>query len=658
MAIKNLIIGIILALSFVFVIGCAVTTITPTLTADQVVCNADGVLDATEQCDAPSEVEADEQCQDVQEGSICSRDDCICYVPSEACNANGQADVGEECDPVQINDPSKCNPDCTWTFCGDGEINVPNGKSLGGAPPGYIEECDPGPNGTNQTGADLLCQALTGDPGASCRGCRCAVPPFPCSLGTFLSLLGVVGPLPAGAVCSDDCAALDPSWTCDMVNCVCNAPQYGCVANTLKSMFGRNTFDPWSHVCNDDCAVLQQFLPAGSLVACDMDDCVCKAQLPPGGAGYDCAGNTFASAFGGNTYQAGQVCDDNCDELGELFGMDLECDLTSCVCLPEDEEEEEEGGVSCAENRDRVLVQGRAPIPTDADNVCIDDCEEELYCNEHCVCDYERVVTPRCGDGYISSQWVGGGGHEECDLGGRYNASQTKPDTCPEPEVCVECRCVNITEEPTDLVDDDDDNETTGCVEPYMSYDFCAVNCTSGECRDKVRLSSGEQCYECVEYECEEGTWDDEDDCEENCQGGTCYETNEYLFKECYGCEMPLDCDDYCEEQDMTATEPDWSDYILGYLNQNGVCRASATISYGSTLTHEDCTCYPTSEPSIDISSSMLSCDTDCGTVECGSETSCSCGDQCTLYVSCNWAGWKFEDDQYIAEAGVEEQQE
>jgi hypothetical protein len=60
-----------------------------------------------------------------------------------------------------------------------------------------------------------------------------------------------------------------------------------------------------------------------------------------------------------------------------------------------------------------------------------------------------RVITPRCGDGYISSPDKPGGGQEECDLGGGRYAKKdangnpmTYPDTCEAPLVCVACQCV------------------------------------------------------------------------------------------------------------------------------------------------------------------------------------------------------------------------
>lgn len=53
-----------------------------------------------------------------------------------------------------------------------------------------------------------------------------------------------------------------------------------------------------------------------------------------------------------------------------------------------------------------------------------------------------RVVTPRCGDGYLSSPEVGGGGDEECDLADRYRSPLSKVYNCKSGFQCVNCKCI------------------------------------------------------------------------------------------------------------------------------------------------------------------------------------------------------------------------
>ncbi|MBN2121654.1 hypothetical protein JW721_01170 [Candidatus Micrarchaeota archaeon] len=67
-----------------------------------------------------------------------------------------------------------------------------------------------------------------------------------------------------------------------------------------------------------------------------------------------------------------------------------------------------------------------------------DTCAMGTSCWEDCKC-HKGVVTPRCGDGYISGPKQGA--NEECDVGGRLG-SKVLPDTCPWPTHCSYiCRC-------------------------------------------------------------------------------------------------------------------------------------------------------------------------------------------------------------------------
>ena len=54
------------------------------------------------------------------------------------------------------------------------------------------------------------------------------------------------------------------------------------------------------------------------------------------------------------------------------------------------------------------------------------------------------VITPRCGDGYLSHPWTPGGGLEECDpnTGPYNNWSGAREYKCPSPLQCVNCKCV------------------------------------------------------------------------------------------------------------------------------------------------------------------------------------------------------------------------
>ena len=56
----------------------------------------------------------------------------------------------------------------------------------------------------------------------------------------------------------------------------------------------------------------------------------------------------------------------------------------------------------------------------------------------------DSVITPRCGDGYLSTAQSPGGGSEECDPNtGPYNNWQgARSYDCPSGLTCVNCKCI------------------------------------------------------------------------------------------------------------------------------------------------------------------------------------------------------------------------
>ncbi len=115
-----------------------------------------------------------------------------------------------------------------------------------------------------------------------------------------------------------------------------------------------------------------------------------------------------------------------------------------------------------------------------------------------------------------------------------------------------------------------------------------------------------------------------------------------------------MSCSDLCASKGMTTEQKDWSSYVLSTLNSQGVCAKSATMDFGSYLRSGSCICYPTGEPSIQISGEKLACNSQCGVVPCGSSTECSCGERCTLKVECRWGGWKkLSAQQYVPTVAV-----
>jgi len=122
--------------------------------------------------------------------------------------------------------------------------------------------------------------------------------------------------------------------------------------------------------------------------------------------------------------------------------------------------------------------------------------------------------------------------------------------------------------------------------------------------------------------------------------------------------EQPKTCKQVCDARGMTSNQPDWTNYILGELNSQGVCKKRASINYGTIVTSGNCQCYPTSKPEISISQEHLICQgTVCGDVACGDSAECSCGENCRATVECSWGGWKQQGTQYIPTAGTQTSQ-
>jgi len=186
---------------------------------------------------------------------------------------------------------------------------------------------------------------------------------------------------------------------------------------------------------------------------------------------------------------------------------------------------------------------------------------------QNCECG-KGVVTPRCGDGYISGPEQGA--NEECDTGG-YLGAAILPDTCPPPTHCSYiCRC---EEEVTD------DGMHYACIEGGCElvsgegpnqclYDY---NCRHYECQQEECVEvftpgeneclTSETCQythlECEDGECVEKYGQGSDECEHSddcyvshleCEDGECIEVEGAGSDQCqadYECqEYHMGCDD------------------------------------------------------------------------------------------------------------------
>lgn len=184
-----------------------------------------------------------------------------------------------------------------------------------------------------------------------------------------------------------------------------------------------------------------------------MPDCTCFREPPP----------KNKTKCGDGKIQGAEQC-----EVGiACANPKATCRIPPCECTIKSEPPPENKTVSCAANTLAVNYPKDANVKPSAVLACRDDCKTlnpNWECDpQGCFCKEKRVVTPRCGDGYVSTPNTPGGGSEECDVGfGFYQPKDekgnpiTKPDTCPAPKVCdpPTCKCVlpiieivpNITE--------------------------------------------------------------------------------------------------------------------------------------------------------------------------------------------------------------------
>lgn len=202
-----------------------------------------------------------------------------------------------------------------------------------------------------------------------------------------------------------------------------------------------------------------------------------------------------------------------------------------------------------------------------------DTCPLSYSCRSDCTCQ-PGIVTPRCGDGYISGPEQGA--NEECDLGGRQGAP-TLPDTCPPPTHCSYiCRCEE------EEVDDGMHYECVegGCMlvegegQNECLYDY---NCRHYECQDEECVEvftpgeneclTSETCKythtECDDGECVEVYGEGENECQSDgdciqyhweCVEGDCVQVEGEGTNQCqsdYDCEPDQYCGDGIVQQEL-----------------------------------------------------------------------------------------------------------
>ena len=126
-----------------------------------------GVTDEKEECDDGNGVDTDScsntcvvqqpdlevQCKNDADcpgtGEVCNSGQCVAGTPKTYCGDGNVDEMTEECDDGNSVDDDACSNSCINAYCGDGQVQAPNGD-------GQTEQCDDG-NTVNNDGCSNTC---------------------------------------------------------------------------------------------------------------------------------------------------------------------------------------------------------------------------------------------------------------------------------------------------------------------------------------------------------------------------------------------------------------------------------------------------------------------------------------------------------------------
>ncbi|MFH1055700.1 MAG: hypothetical protein V1744_06365 [Candidatus Altiarchaeota archaeon] len=229
------------------------------------------------------------------------------------------------------------------------------------------------------------------------------------------------------------------------------------------------------------------------------------------------------------------------------------------------------------------------------------------------------VITPRCGDGYLSTPNSPGGGSEECDLNDnpQYSWAGGNVYPCPTGLECVNCKCVGCGDGRLQKGEECDPNNKKSKVNGQLlwqgqeyacsgQYEYCdsstctcesSVQCTGDLYNaDNCNGACNSQCKECAPYQQTPCYYCKNRDCSQIDSGGvSLYNT-------------ASECNQHCPQG--TGQCISWSTCSNCYYCKNYVCGNGAVEPGEQCEKNSDCPSYHTC--------SQCQCVTDCNGY-CGS---------------------------------------
>ncbi len=227
------------------------------------------------------------------------------------------------------------------------------------------------------------------------------------------------------------------------------------------------------------------------------------------------------------------------------------------------------------------------------------------------------VITPRCGDGYLSTAQSPGGGSEECDPNtGPYNNWQgARSYDCPSGLTCVNCKCIGCGNGKLESGEECDPNTKISTMNGIPLWTGQRY-----ECDGQYEACDPSSCQCASTISCS-GDLYEQDDCDGDCDS-TCETCEEYEGSPCYSCEKKP-CREFPE-----------GDNLCDSLSE---CRSDCPSSLGQCRRWDTCdNCYECIpyECGNDVIESGEQCEDDLDCPDYHSCSDCECVTNCGAYCT------------------------